>query len=55
MPGGKGRIDCRGYALRTATKPIGVATYKVLRRMPPNLRRELPAPEEIAELMESAK
>lgn len=40
------------YALRTATKPIGVATYKVVKQLPSNLKAELPAPEQIQKLME---
>jgi predicted nuclease of restriction endonuclease-like (RecB) superfamily len=40
------------YALRTATKPIGVATYKVVKQLPSRLRSELPAPEQMQKLME---
>ncbi len=40
------------YALRTANKPIGVATYKVVRQLPSNLKSELPAPEQMQKLME---
>ena len=39
------------YALRDATKPIGVATYKVVRQLPSKFRAELPAPKEIRQLM----
>jgi predicted nuclease of restriction endonuclease-like (RecB) superfamily len=42
------------YALRTATKPIGVATYKVVKELPSKLRSEFPAPEEMQRLMEDA-
>ena len=37
------------YALRTASRPIGVATYTVVPRLPEAYRGELPSPEEIAE------
>lgn len=40
------------YALRTANKPIGVATYKVVKQLPSNLKSELPAPEQMQKLME---
>jgi predicted nuclease of restriction endonuclease-like (RecB) superfamily len=39
------------YALRTATKPIGVATYKMVKRLPSAMRSELPAPEQMQKLM----
>jgi predicted nuclease of restriction endonuclease-like (RecB) superfamily len=41
------------YALRQATKPIGVATYKVVKQLPSNLRSELPSPDQIRELLEN--
>lgn len=41
------------YALRAATKPIGVATYKVVKQLPSKLRAELPAPEQMQKLMEA--
>lgn len=37
------------YALRTASRPIGVATYTVVPRLPESYRAELPSPEAIAE------
>lgn len=40
------------YALRTAIKPIGVATYKMVKHLPSAMRSELPAPEEMQKLME---
>lgn len=40
------------YALRESKKPIGVATYKITKRLPKNLRQELPSPEQIAGLLE---
>lgn len=39
------------YALREATKPIGVATYKMVKELPLRLRSELPAPDQIRELL----
>ncbi|MBI5574913.1 MAG: DUF1016 domain-containing protein [Deltaproteobacteria bacterium] len=40
------------YALHDARKPIGVATYRIVKRLPKELRGQLPAPEEIAKLLE---
>ncbi len=40
------------YALRESNKPIGVAGYRFVSEIPENLRGELPAPEQIARLME---
>ena len=37
------------YALRTATRPIGVATYTVVPELPEAYRADLPSPEAIAE------
>lgn len=37
------------YALRTATRPIGVATYTVVPELPEAYRNDLPSPEAIAE------
>ena len=37
------------YALRSAARPIGVATYTIVPQLPENLRHELPSPEQIAE------
>jgi predicted nuclease of restriction endonuclease-like (RecB) superfamily len=39
------------YALHDATKPIGVATYRVVRRLPKELKGQLPSPEQIAALL----
>lgn len=51
-----GIIICRNknktvveYALRTASRPIGVATYVVVPQLPEAYQAELPSPEEIAE------
>ena len=40
------------YALHDARKPIGVATYRTVKRLPRELKGQLPAPEEIAKLLE---
>ena len=40
------------YALYNATKPIGVATYRIVERLPKELKGQLPGPEEIARLLE---
>ncbi|HZK82137.1 MAG TPA: PDDEXK nuclease domain-containing protein, partial [Humisphaera sp.] len=40
------------YALHDARKPIGVATYRTVKRLPKELKGQLPAPEEIAKLLE---
>lgn len=40
------------YALQPAKKPIGVATYRVVKRLPKELKGQLPSPEQIAKLLE---
>jgi len=40
------------YALQTTTKPIGVATYQIVKRLPKELKGQLPGPQEIAKLLE---
>ena len=40
------------YALRVANKPIGVATYRVVKALPNELKGELPTPAQIAKLLE---
>jgi predicted nuclease of restriction endonuclease-like (RecB) superfamily len=40
------------YALQPAKKPIGVATYRIVKRLPRELKGQLPSPEEIARLLE---
>jgi predicted nuclease of restriction endonuclease-like (RecB) superfamily len=40
------------YALREAKKPIGIATYKMVSTLPNELKGELPAPEQVAKLLE---
>jgi YhcG PDDEXK nuclease domain len=51
-----GIIICRSknktvveYALRTASRPIGVATYEIVAALPEAYRSELPSPEAIAD------
>lgn len=51
-----GIIICRSknetvveYALRNATRPLGIATYSIVPNLPDNLQTELPSPELIAE------
>lgn len=43
------------YALRDARKPIGVATYRIFKSLPDELKGQLPAPEEIARLLEEGE
>lgn len=40
------------YALHDASKPIGVATYRTVKRLPKELKGQLPAPEQIIKLLE---
>jgi predicted nuclease of restriction endonuclease-like (RecB) superfamily len=61
MPGEKpsiGMILCRTkeraiveYALRESKKPIGVATYHIVKRLPKELAGQLPSPKQIEDLM----
>ncbi|MDP1561310.1 MAG: PDDEXK nuclease domain-containing protein [Pirellulaceae bacterium] len=41
------------YALQDARKPIGVATYHTVKRLPKELKGQLPTPEEIIKLLEA--
>jgi predicted nuclease of restriction endonuclease-like (RecB) superfamily len=41
------------YALAPADKPIGVATYQIVKRLPKALRDHLPSPEQIARILEN--
>ena len=43
------------YALRDSHKPIGVATYRIIRRLPAELKGKLPDPKQIERLMESVE
>jgi len=40
------------YALRESNKPIGVATYRIVTTLPTELQGQLPAPEQVAKLLE---
>lgn len=40
------------YAIRESAKPIGVAAYRMVSSLPDNLLGQLPAPEQVAMLME---
>lgn len=40
------------YALRDARKPIGIATYRTVKKLPRELKGMLPSPEEIIKLLE---
>ncbi len=40
------------YALRESNKPIGVATYQMVSIVPQELKNQLPAPEQVAKLLE---
>ena len=53
-----GMILCRSkektvveYALRESNKPIGVAAYRIVKRLPANLKGQLPEPREIEKLL----
>lgn len=39
------------YALRESNKPIGIAEYKIVKRLPKELKNQLPSPEQIEELI----
>jgi YhcG PDDEXK nuclease domain len=41
------------YALKDSDKPIGVATYRMVSTLPKELKGQLPAPEQIAKLLET--
>jgi predicted nuclease of restriction endonuclease-like (RecB) superfamily len=43
------------YALKDSNQPIGVATYKITRKLPSDLRKYLPTPGEIAKRLEAFK
>ena len=40
------------YALKVASKPVGVATYRMVTALPPELQSQLPGPDDIARLLE---
>ncbi len=39
------------YALKESSKPIGIATYRIVSSVPDEFRNDLPAPEQIARLL----
>ena len=39
------------YALKESSKPIGVATYRMVTSVPNELRNDLPTPEQISKLL----
>ena len=41
------------YALRRALSPIGIATYEITDNLPAEFRGELPAPAQVAKLLEN--
>ena len=43
------------YALRESNKPIGVATYRIVRRLPAELKGKLPEPAQIERLLEAVE
>jgi hypothetical protein len=43
------------YALHNTGKPIGVATYQIVKRLPKELKGQLPSPEEIAKLLDAGE
>jgi len=45
----------REFYMRDARKPIGVATYRIIKRLPKELQGQLPTPEQIAHLLEDLR
>jgi hypothetical protein len=43
------------YALNMSKKPIAVANYRITPTLPKNLKKELPAPEQIRKLFDEQK
>ncbi len=39
------------YALRESKKPIGIATYRIIRKLPKKLKKELPQPKQVEMLL----
>lgn len=39
------------YALKNSKKPIGISTYRLLKKLPQELRQQLPSPEQIQDLL----
>ncbi len=57
-----GMILCRDkkrtiveYALKESNKPIGVATYRIVRKLPEELKGKLPDPKQIGKLLEAVE
>lgn len=40
------------YALKDTSRPIGVASYRIFSKLPRELRKELPSPEQISKLLD---
>ena len=40
------------YALKESNKPIGIATYQIVSKLPQELKNQLPDPEQVAKLLE---
>lgn len=43
------------YALRESNKPIGIATYQLFSTVPQEFKNQLPAPEQVAKLLEGVE
>lgn len=43
------------YALRYAGKPIGVSEYQIVKKLPKELKDQLPSPEQIEKLLEGVE
>jgi len=43
------------YALRYAGKPIGVSEYRIVKKLPKELKDQLPSPEQIERLLEGVE
>ena len=43
------------YALKESNKPIGVATYRIVRKLPTELKGKLPDPKQIEKLLEAVE
>jgi predicted nuclease of restriction endonuclease-like (RecB) superfamily len=43
------------YALKESNKPIGVGTYQIVSTLPQELKNQLPAPEQVAKLLEGVE
>jgi len=43
------------YALKNSKKPIGISTYRLLKKLPQELKKQLPSPEQIQDLLAEIK